>query len=505
VAVRLSVIAPCFNEEANVGALVGRTIAALSMLPVSGELILVDDGSTDSTWRRILEQVAAHAQVVGVRHATNQGIEAAWRTGLERAAGSLICLIDADLQNRPEDIASLYEAYVGGDSALVQAVRHPDEGGRRLLLFSRALNALLNLIFGTRLRDNKSGFILCGRDVLADILHHHHDYRYFQCFVGVVAIARGYRITEVDTLFHSRVAGKSFLSAFPILVSLRILREMLEVRGELRSTRRTEAASTEGVLALDPLAGRDAVEQWNEQFSRENDIDQYYTTSSWPIRWIEGQRLAAIRTLVAPRPEDRLLEVGCGGGHVLKMFPECELTGVDVSGTMLDKARRNLRGCRATLLKGELGEVGLPDRGFDRIICTEVLEHTVDPDDVLAQIRRLTRLGGRVVITLPNDKLIGGIKHVLRWTGLTLTPWFRRIAWGADSYHLHVWSIEEMRTLLVGHFVVVAERFVPGRLLPIRCCFHCEPRPVEEDGPPPSPSVVRRRRILKASAIPRTS
>jgi phenylacetate-CoA ligase len=243
VAVRLSVIAPCLNEEANVGPLAARTLAVLSSLPASAELVLVDDGSTDGTWQRINDEAARDARVLGVRHASNRGIEAAWRSGLDRAAGDLVCLIDADLQNQPEDIARLYQAYVSHESAdLVQAVRHPAEGARRLLYFSRALNRLLNVAFGTELRDNKSGFILCQRDVLTDILRHRYRYRYFQSFVGVVASARGYRIVEVDTVFHQRVAGQSFLSAFPLGVSLRIVAELVKMRWELGAARRSASA-----------------------------------------------------------------------------------------------------------------------------------------------------------------------------------------------------------------------------------------------------------------------
>jgi SAM-dependent methyltransferase len=78
------------------------------------------------------------------------------------------------------------------------------------------------------------------------------------------------------------------------------------------------------------------VEARNEAFAREHDIDDYYANSSVFIRWIEGRRLNAICRMTAARPGQELLEVGCGGGHVLRLFPEAQSTGVDVSGRMLD-------------------------------------------------------------------------------------------------------------------------------------------------------------------------
>ena len=220
----------------------------------------------------------------------------------------------------------------------------------------------------------------------------------------------------------------------------------------------------------------DDVERWNDAFAREHDIDDYYNQSGFVIRFIERRRLATIRRMIAEAPNDTILEVGCGGGHVLRMFPSSDLTGVDVSGEMLAKARCNLQGYRVRLLKGELQGHDFADASFDKIICTEVLEHVVDPEGILQQIHRLLRPRGRAVITFPNDVLVNRLKSLIRRSGLTLLPPFRRISWGGDDYHLHIWSISEMRALLSQHFTLNEEAFAPNRLLPIRCCFQCSPR-----------------------------
>jgi hypothetical protein len=60
-------------------------------------------------------------------------------------------------------------------------------------------------------------------------------------------------------------------------------------------------------------------------------------------------------------------------------------------------------------------------------------------------------------------------------TGLSRWPPFRRLSWGGDEFHLHVWTIAEMRALLAPHLTIEREVFVPSRLLPIRCCFACTP------------------------------
>lgn len=238
--IELSVIAPCLDEEGNIDQLVSRTLHTFDTHGIRGQLVLVDDGSTDTTWARILACRANDARVVGVRHPTNQGIVSAWLTGLKASSGHRICLIDSDLQNRPEDIARLYMAH-RKDEDVVQGVRQPAAGMIRVT-FSRTLNKLLNTTFRTNLRDNKSGFLLCRREVLEHILSLRYGYRYFQSFVGVAAVACGYRIIEVDTVFDLRRHGESFLPRVPVLASSRILWELFKFRidGRWRYSSRTQ-------------------------------------------------------------------------------------------------------------------------------------------------------------------------------------------------------------------------------------------------------------------------
>jgi ubiquinone/menaquinone biosynthesis C-methylase UbiE len=215
------------------------------------------------------------------------------------------------------------------------------------------------------------------------------------------------------------------------------------------------------------------VERMNDEFARANDINAYYNDSGFLIRTIEQKRLRIIEEMMSAGAGEQILEVGCGGGHVLRLFRQSELTGVDVSGEQLAKAEENLAGYNFKLLKGDLAELDLADASFDGIVCTEVLEHTVDPEHIVKQIKRLAKPGARIVITFPNDNLINGIKGFIRTTRLTVLPPLKRVAWGGDHYHLHVWSISEMRDLMRKYFTLVDEQHAPSRLFPVRCCFKC--------------------------------
>lgn len=219
----------------------------------------------------------------------------------------------------------------------------------------------------------------------------------------------------------------------------------------------------------------DDVEALNDRLANDYSIDDYYARSPLPIRMIEKRRLDIIREFVAERPSMRIAEVGSGGGHVLRMFRHAKLTAIDVSNVFLDTARKNLAGYDCEFVKGEIDKMDPLPSGFDRVICTEVLEHTKDPRAILGAIVRMLAPGGRAVITVPNNPLIIRLKQVVRFTpvGLVLR---KRIEWGGDKQHLHRWTPSEFSRILSEQFTVLDQRSAPFDRIPIRACFLCEPK-----------------------------
>jgi glycosyltransferase involved in cell wall biosynthesis len=127
----LSVVAPMHDEEDTVGAFHARTTAALAGLEY--ELIVVDDGSRDGTAARLRELAAADERTKLISLSRNFGHQAALSAGLEHASGDVVVMLDGDLQDPPELIGEMLDAWRRG-ADVVYAVRSSRPGETRLKL-----------------------------------------------------------------------------------------------------------------------------------------------------------------------------------------------------------------------------------------------------------------------------------------------------------------------------------------------------------------------------------
>ncbi len=233
----LSVVVPCYNEELNIPELAQRVLRMFDTGGLRGELVLVDDGSADATARVIREHSQADARVVGVFHRVNRGMAGAWHTGVNAARGASVAIIDADLQYQPEDILRLYRTLLDYSVDVVQGWRSSvgRERGARYSL-SRGFNTILNAAFGMSLRDNKSGFVCCSREVIQDLLTYKGSYGYWQSFIMVAAHAKGYSYREIEAVFEDRKQGQSFLEGRAYRAAARCLVDVGTALWEYRVT-----------------------------------------------------------------------------------------------------------------------------------------------------------------------------------------------------------------------------------------------------------------------------
>jgi glycosyltransferase involved in cell wall biosynthesis len=203
---KLSLIIPVYNEEASLPLLYESICQALKPVGKSWEVIFVDDGSTDASLealRRLAKQDPGHVRVVAFRR--NFGQTAAISAGFDHAQGEIIVLLDADLQNDPEDIPKLLAKLDEGYD-LVSGWRKDRKDSRfTRTLPSRVANWIISGVTGVHLHDFGCTLKAYRRDALAGFRLYGEMHR----FIPVFAHSVGARITEMPVSHHPRKFGRA--------------------------------------------------------------------------------------------------------------------------------------------------------------------------------------------------------------------------------------------------------------------------------------------------------
>jgi len=213
--------------------------------------------------------------------------------------------------------------------------------------------------------------------------------------------------------------------------------------------------------------------EWNEKMLAKYDPDAFHHHSNFFIRFTERKRVKVIFRMMNIDKNDDVIEIGCGAGNVIQKASPCRLFGMDISSSVLRKARQRLNE-KAHLFQGDAQNIPCKDRAFTQIICSEVLEHLLDPSVALDEIARVLKTEGTAIISIPNESLIDGIKSILIRLGI-FTWLFQKKGSYSDmpermsaEWHLHAFKLIEWLDLFRKYFKVTHVRRVPFYWLPLR-------------------------------------
>jgi len=222
----LSICVPVYNEEENLPLLHDAIAKVFDANNIDGEILLVDDGSKDGSWKAIEALVAKDPRVRGLKFAFNCGETAASDAGLRNARGKYVMTMDADLQNDPADIPRFLEALsTGVDCVCGTRVATRSKGDNFIrVTSSRIANWVRNKLSDENISDAGCTYRAFRRDCLSKL----KLYRGLHRFIPTLLKMEGFSVVEIPVSNNPRLHGQSKYGVWNRL--FKSFRDLLAIR-----------------------------------------------------------------------------------------------------------------------------------------------------------------------------------------------------------------------------------------------------------------------------------
>jgi glycosyltransferase involved in cell wall biosynthesis len=200
----LSVVIPLFNESESLPELHKQITATCHMLRLSYEIIYVDDGSTDSSFKILQDLFNTNKNIKVISFRRNYGKSAALSEGFQLAEGDVVITMDADLQDDPKEIEQLLQKINSGDD-LVSGWKKKRYDPLQKTIPSKLFNFTTSLLTGIKIHDFNCGIKAYKKEVIKDIPVYGELHRY----LPVLAHWKGYKVGEIVVQHRPRKFGKT--------------------------------------------------------------------------------------------------------------------------------------------------------------------------------------------------------------------------------------------------------------------------------------------------------
>ncbi|MEA2088607.1 MAG: glycosyltransferase family 2 protein [Patescibacteria group bacterium] len=206
---KISIIIPLLNEAESIEELNKKIIEVLSSLNFDYEIIYIDDGSTDNSYKILKKLKQANEKIIIIHFKKNFGKSIALNIGFQEAIGDLIITMDADLQDDPLEIPNFIEKINKGYD-LISGWKQNRKDRFIKLISSKIFNTTVSLLSGLKLNDVNCGFKIYKKDVIKNI----NIYGELHRFLPVLAYEKGFKIGELKIKHNNRKFGKSKYGKF---------------------------------------------------------------------------------------------------------------------------------------------------------------------------------------------------------------------------------------------------------------------------------------------------
>ena len=220
----LSLVIPVYNESESLIPLHQEIDEVAKKENLLIEIIFIDDGSSDGSWKLIKELVAKDARIRGIRFRKNFGKAAALAAGFKAVRGQVAITMDADLQDDPHEIPQ-FLAELNKDLDVVSGWKKKRHDPWHKVFPSRIFNGMVSWLTGVRLHDHKCGMKCYRAEVLKEVRLYGELHR----FIPVLAAARGFKVGELVIQHRARKFGRSkyglkrFVKGFLDLLTVKFL------------------------------------------------------------------------------------------------------------------------------------------------------------------------------------------------------------------------------------------------------------------------------------------
>jgi glycosyltransferase involved in cell wall biosynthesis len=373
---KLSVLAPLYNEEELVGALLEKVIAAPLPPGMTMEIIVADDGSTDSSVEEVEAVAARHPGAIRLlRTERNQGKGAALRRAIAEAQGDFAIIQDADLEYDPKEYPRILAPLIDGRADAVYGSRFMVAGERRVLYFwhslaNHLLTGMCNIFADLNLTDMETCYKAFRTPLLKSIPIRSQRFG-FEPEITIKLAKRQARIYETPISYNGRtyeegkkIGLKDAFNAFWVIL--------------------TASFSSDIYLAKDKAI-----------------LDAFSDAPNFN-RWLADT--------IKPHLGRYVIEIGAGIGNLTRVLVarKKKYVATDLDGEHLERLRVRLSGrpnLEIALLDASRAEDYVPFRGqVDTVVCLNVLEHIEDDHAVLTCIHATLQDGGRAIILVPEGQ-----------------------------------------------------------------------------------------------------
>jgi glycosyltransferase involved in cell wall biosynthesis len=219
----ISIVIPLFNEEESISELTEWIFKTLTGSNLNFEIILIDDGSRDNSWKVIKSLSGKYQNVKGICFRRNYGKSAALNEGFKVADGNVIITMDADLQDSPEEIIPLYKMITEEGFDLVSGWKKKRYDPLSKTIPTKLFNGVTSIMSGIKLHDFNCGLKAYKKDVVKTIEVYGEMHRY----IPVIAKKAGFEKIGEKVVHHqerkfgtTKFGMERFVNGFLDLLSI---------------------------------------------------------------------------------------------------------------------------------------------------------------------------------------------------------------------------------------------------------------------------------------------